>query len=130
MFERANRLKLRFESPQGALTAEDLWDLPLTSTRANVANLNNIAKEVSRQLKHAGEEDFVNPKSGADEILQLKLDIAKHIIAVRQTENEAVRTVAERKERKARLLELIARKQDEELGAKSTEELQAMVEAL
>lgn len=130
MFERANRLKLRFDSPQGALTAEDLWDLPLTSTRANVANLNNVAKEVSRQLKQAGEEDFINPKSGADEILQLKLDIAKHIISVRQAENEAVRTVAERKEKKVRLLELIARKQDEELGAKSTQELQAMVEAL
>lgn len=130
MFEKANRLKLRFASPQGALTVEDLWDLPLTSTRANVANLNNIAKDVSRQLKHEGEEDFVNPKSGADEVLQLKLDVVKHVIGVRQAENEAARSLAERKEKKERLLELIAGKQDEQLKAKSVEELQAMVEAL
>lgn len=130
MFEKANRLKLRFASPQGSLTAEDLWDLPLTSTRSNQANLNEIAKTISRQLKEAGEEDFVNPKSGADEVLQLKLDVVKHVIQVRQTENEATRAAAERKEKKERLLELIARKQDQQLEGKSLEELQAMVAAL
>lgn len=130
MFEKANRLKLRFSSPQGSLTAEDLWDLPLTSTRVNQANLNNIAKDVSRELKAHGEEDFVNPKSTVDETLQLKLDIVKHVIQVRQAENEAARTIADRREKKARLLELIAKKQDQELEGKSVEELNAMVESL
>lgn len=130
MFEKAIRLKLRFSSPQGNLTAEDLWDLPLTSANANRANLNNIAKAVSRELKAAGEEDFVNPKSSADEELQLKLDIVKHVIEVRQAENEAARTLSDRKEKKAKLLELIAKKQDQELEGKSVEDLTAMVEAL
>ena len=78
MFEKAVRLKLRFDSPQGLMSAEDLWDLPLTSSRPNKANLNDIAKEVSRELKASGEEDFVNPTSKADETLQLKLEIVKH----------------------------------------------------
>lgn len=130
MYEKAIRLKLRFASPQGALSAEDLWDLPLTSGRATQANLNNIAKEVSRQLKAEGDEDFVNPKSGADEILQLKLDIVKHVIQVRQAENEAFRARAERSAKKDRLLELIARKQDQALEGKPLEELQAMVAEL
>ena len=30
-FEQAVRLKLRFNSPKGLLSVEDLWDLPLTS---------------------------------------------------------------------------------------------------
>lgn len=127
MFEKANRLKLRFSSPQGELSVEDLWDVPLTSTRANIANLNNIAKEISRKLKEAGEEDFVNPKSNADELLQLKLDIIKHVIHTKQAENEALRATAERKEKKTRIMELIARKQDQELEGKPLEELQAMV---
>jgi hypothetical protein len=130
MFEKATRLKLRFDTPQGNLSVEDLWGLPLTSTRANQANLNNIAKDVSRQLKAEGEEDFVNPKSGADEVLQFKLDIVKHVISVRQAENEAARALADRKEKKERLLELIERKQDQQMEGKSLEELQAMVAAL
>lgn len=130
MFEKAARLKLRFASPLGNLSVEDLWDLPLTSARANQANLNNIAKDVSRQLKTEGEEDFVNPKSGADEILQLKMDIVKHVIQVKQAENEAARAAADRKEKKVRLLELIERKQDQQLEVKSLEELQAMVAGL
>lgn len=130
MFERAARMKLRFASPQGNLTVEELWDMPLTSNRTNQANLNGIAKQVSRELKSEVEEDFVNPRSGADEVLQLKLDIVKHVIQVRQAENESVRAAAERRDKKAKLLELISRKQDQQLEGKPLEELQAMVAEL
>lgn len=130
MYEKATRLKLRFSSPQGLLSVEDLWDLPLTSNRNTLANLNSIAKDVSKQLKAEGEEDFVNPKSGADEVLQLKLDVVKHVIQIRQAENEAAKAVADRKEKKARLLELIQRKQDQALEGKPLEELQEMLSSL
>jgi hypothetical protein len=130
MFEKASRLKLRFSTPQGGLSAEDLWDLPLTSTRANQANLNNIAKAVSRELKAEGEEDFVNPKDSANEKLQLALEIVKHVIQVRQAENEIARAAGERREKKARLMELITQKQDQELAAKPLEELVALAESL
>ncbi len=127
MFEQAARLKLRFDSPKGLLTTEDLWDLPLTSARS--ANLNDLAKGLSRELKDTAEEDFVHPAKTND-VLKLKFDVVKHVIDVRLAENEAVRLSADRREKKDRLLELIARKQDESLAAKSVEELQAMVESL
>lgn len=127
MFEMAARLKLRFSSPQGPLTAEDLWDLPLTSTRLNQANLNNIAKGISRQLKAEGEEDFVNPKSGADAVLQVQLDIVKHIIGVKQAENAEAALLAQRRQKKDRIMEIIAKKQDQELEGKPLEELTAMM---
>lgn len=130
MFEQATRLKMRFESPQGRLSVEDLWDLPLTSTRANQANLNNIAKGISRQLKDESEEDFVNPKSKANETMQLALEIVKHVISTKQAEAEASRLLNERKDKKAKLLELIAKKQDQALEGKPLEELQAMVASL
>ena len=128
MFEQAARLKLRFDSPKGLLTTEDLWDLPLTSARG--ANLNDIAKGLNRELKNAAEEDFVNPTVKPDVVPQLKFDVVKRVIDVRLAENEAARLTAERRDKKDRLLELIARKQDESLAAKSVEELQAMVEGL
>lgn len=131
MFEQAVRLKFRFVSTVGAsgLSVEDLWDLPLTSSKGR-ANLNDVAKEVSRQLKAETEEDFVNPKSGTNEILQQKLDIVKHIIHVRQTEAETARAQADRQEKKARILEIIAKKQDQDLEGKPLEELTAMVAGL
>ncbi len=129
MFEQATRMKLRFPSPQGVLSVEDLWDLPLTSNRGK-ANLNDVAKEVSRQLKSESEEDFVNPKSGADQILASKLEIVKRVIQVRQDENESTRTEAERRQKKERILEIIAKKQDADLEGKSLDELTAMVGSL
>lgn len=129
MFEKAVRLKLRFGSSQGGLTVEDLWDLPLTST-GNRASLNNVAQGISRSLKQASEEDFVSPVKKTDEIFQLQLDIVKHVIAVRQAENAVAREAVDRREKKARLLELIGRKQDQALEGKPLEELQAMVAEL
>ncbi len=128
MFEQATRDKIRFESPKGLLTTEDLWDLPLTSLRG--ANLNDIAKGLNRELKNTADEDFVNKAVKTDTILKLKFDVVKYIIDVRLAENATAKQAAEHREKKARLLELIARKQDENLAAKSVEELQAMVESL
>ncbi len=129
MFEKASRLKLRFDTSKGVLSAEDLWDLPLTSAR-NGANLNDVAKGINRELKAAGEEDFVNPSGMTDEVLQLKFNIVKHVIAVRLAENEAAKAVAEKKAKKERLLEIIAHKQDEQLQGAALEDLQKMVAEL
>ncbi len=128
MFEQAVRQKLRFDTSRGMLSVEDLWDLPLTSQRGD--NLNDIAKALNREMKAEADEDFVNPVSAPNDRLKLAFDIVKHIIDVRLTENLAVRSESERREKKARLLELIAQKQDESLAAKSVEELTAMVESL
>lgn len=127
MFEQAVRMKLRFETAKGALTVEDLYDLPLTS--ANRPNLNDIAKGLSRYLRE-NEEDFVGTASKSDTAAQLKFAIVKHVIAVRLAENEAAKAAAERRETKNRIMELIAKKQDESLQSKSLEELQAMVATL
>lgn len=127
MFEQATRLKIRFETAKGALTVEDLWDLPLTS--ANRPNLNDIAKSLSRYLRE-NEEDFVGTASKADTAAQLKFAIVKHVIGVRIAENEAAKTAADRRETKNRIMALIAEKQDENLRGKSLDELQAMVATL
>ena len=127
MFEQATRLKLRFETAKGALTVEDLWDLPLTST--SKPNLNDLAKGLSRYLRE-NEEDFVGVASKADTAAQLKFSIVKHIIGVRLAEDEAAKAASDRRETKNRIMALIAEKQDENLRGKSLEELQAMVATL
>lgn len=129
MFEEANRLKLRFDTPKGALTAEDLWDLPLTSTTGK-ANLDDIAKGLFRQLKDEENVSFVSPSKSKDKTVQMKFDIVKHIIDVRVAERNAAETARQNKEKKDMILGIIAQKENEKLTGASLEELRAMVESL
>lgn len=134
LFEQASRLKVRFDSPKGGggLTVEDLWDLPLTSPSGRSANLDSIAIALHRATREAAETvSFVTaPASNGNSELQLKFDLVRHIIAVRVAERDQAKDLADRKAKKDRLLELIARKQDEELASKSVEELTALVQSL
>lgn len=127
-FEKASRLALRFTSPQGSLTTEDLWNLPLTSVKG--ASLDNIAKNLNRQIKEADTESFVVKTSEADAETQLKFDIVKHVIEVRLAENEVAKNAATKKAEKVKLLEVLSRKQDAALEQKTPEEIEQMIAAL
>lgn len=129
MFEKAARLKLRFDTTKGPLTTEDLFDLPLTSTAGKV-NLDDIARALYRQAQSADSISFVTPASTGDETIKLKLDIVKHVIGVKVAENQAAATLRANKEKKARLVEMLERKEDEALAGKSADEIRAMIEAL
>lgn len=128
-FEKASRHALRFTTPKGAVTTEDLWDLPLTAANGG-ASLNNIALTINRQLKETETESFVDPAPKTDAVLQLKLDIVKHVISVRQAENEAAKSAKAIKEQKQKLLEILDRKKNAELEGKSVEELEALLETV
>ena len=123
LFEKASRLKLRFKSQMGLITVEDLWDLNLTS-------LDSIAKDLNRQIKAEAEESFITVKSKANTALELAFDIVKHVIKVKLEEAEVKKLAAEKKARKAQIMELISQKQNEALSAKSIEELQAELDNL
>lgn len=126
IFERATRAKLRFVSVRGLLTVEDLWDLPLTSK--NGFDIDAVAKEANFRLKEAGEESFVSTKPDpAKALLELQMDVLKHIIAVRLQEQEAAKQKAERKVERARLLEALDSKQVEALKGLSPEEIRARI---
>ena len=129
IFERASRLKIRFDTPKGLLTAEDLWDLPLTSN-VGKANLDDVARALHRQIKDSSTESFVVKPAKADEAAEVGFEVVKHVIEIRLAESEEKRVLAENREKKQRILELIDRKKDEALSTKSVEELQEMVGAL
>jgi len=129
MFEKASRLRLRFETPKGLLSVEDIWHLPLTSTTGK-ANLDDIAKDLNGLIQHQNIGSFVQGTAAVDTLVQLRFAIVLHVIKARLAENEAIRMSAAKAEQKQKLLGLIAQKQDEALGNKSLEELTAMVNSL
>jgi hypothetical protein len=128
MFEKATRLKLRFSSIRGDLSTEQLWDLPLQSKTG--FDLDIVAKGVNAQLKESAEESFVTEKSPVSEELSLKLDILKHIIAVKLKEREEAKAASQRRAELGRLVEVLEHKKDEALKDLSVEELEARIAAL
>lgn len=127
MFEVASRTKMRFESPMGALTVEDLWDLPLT--HRSRFDLDTLARNINRQVKDAEEESFVVQRSSASSKLKLQFDIVKHVIDVKLEERDAAKVKKEEAEKRQRVMEILERRKDEKLETMSDEELEAMLKA-
>lgn len=127
MFEKAARLKLRFKTPMGNLTAEDLWDLPL---KEGQANLNDLAKALSRAVKEAEEGDFVDPVEMIDPKLELRFEIVKHVINVRILERNKAEELEVARQKKQQIMAIIAEKEAESLKESSLDELKALLESL
>lgn len=129
-FAAAAMLKLRFPSAKGLLSVEDLFDLPLTTTKPNGVSLDTVAKAAYKLVKDAEEISFVadsTPRSTGDE---LALDIVKDIIALKKHQNAQALERKDKADKKKRLLELISNKQDEALAEKPLAELLKMVDEL
>jgi len=128
IFEQATKTKLRFNSTQGLLTTEDLWDLPLTSQRKS--NLNDIAVSVSDELDKSTGKSFVKKVSEINTELELKLEILKYIISVKIKEIEDKENEKIRADKKAKLESLLEKKQDESLESLSVDEIKAQLDNL
>ena len=128
IFEQASRAKLRFNTDVGNLSAEDLWDLPLTTSTRRV-NLDSLAIELNEALEKGKGKSFVNNVK-KDEILQLKFDIVKHIIDTRVAESEAKTVAKKRESERSKIDDLIAKKEDDELLNLPLEELKKRRESL
>ena len=135
MFEKASRAKLRFETALGALSVEDLWDLPLLSDkRRNGVCLDGLAQALSRELKESDVESFVLKQPTAESAprrkLQLAFDVVKHVIDVRLAEQTAAENAEKARQKKQKIMEIIAGKEDEALKGSSVEELRTLLASL
>lgn len=126
MFEKASRMKLRFETPEGHLYSdEDLWDLPLTS-RVGRPNLDDIALNLHSRLRGTADvTSFVEETAGADPLVQLQFDIVKHVIDTRKKEAADTLAAKDRKQARERLQAALERKRDNKLETMSEEEINA-----
>jgi hypothetical protein len=129
LFELATRQAYRFESTKGLLSVEDLWQLPLT-TRGNGTSLDDVAKNVYAQIKASEEVSFVAKQTTANTTLSNKLEIVKHIIAVKMNEADVAKVKADKAAERAKLMDILARKQEQSLENSTEEELLAKLAAI
>lgn len=127
----AARNKLRFATTRGPIAVEDLFDLPLTSSTGR-PNLDDVAKALyARVQADKTAVSFVDDSTApADTDAAVGLEIVKYVIGIKKAERAAAATAAEKAATKQKLLELIASKKDQELGSKSIEELNAMLNSI
>lgn len=121
MFEIATRKKYRFPF-RGLISTEDLWDLTLEQ-------LDTVYKTLNKQVK-TEEETSLMTQSATDETTANMIEIVKHVFTTKQEEANERRLVAKNAEKKKRILEVIAQKQDESLMSMSLEDLQKLADGL
>ena len=122
IFEYAVRNKVRFPF-KGMISAEDLWDLSLT-------NLDSIYKTLNKQVKQSEEESLLKTKTSVDAELKVQIDIVKYIVSVKLAEQEAREKALAKKEKKQKIMSIIATKENEELQNSSVDELKKMLDEL
>ena len=132
IYVKAIRQKLRFQSTKGALTVEQLWDLPLSSTTGAV-NLDTLAIETLNRLENVPVTSFVRTapvltKDQEDDTL--RLEILKDIISIKQAENALKLQQQAKADEKRKLLGLLAKKQEESLEGLTEAEILKRLEAL
>lgn len=129
MFEQATRQKLRFDTVRGEITTEQLWELPLLSKSG--FDLDSVAKSVNGELKAINEESFVETRTNPRKAqLELKLEIVKRVIAVKQEENAAAANAVAKREERQKLEAILATKQAAKLEGLSEEEIQKRLDEL
>ena len=102
IYHRAARLKLRFASPKGLLTVEDLWDLPLTGANS----LDGIALNLHRLQKSKADEptSFVTPVEAVQNVDSLAFEIVMDVLKIKMAERDAKAAEKERKAKRDRIL--------------------------
>lgn len=127
IFEKASRKKLRFGTSIGMLSTEDLWDLPLLSASSNPC-LDDIARNIYKRLKDDTENiSFVRPPKEENNEDILAFEIVKYIIESKIAEREASEQKQLKAAKKQRILEIMAKKEDESLMGASLDELKSML---
>lgn len=129
IYKKASKKKLRFNTNRGVLSVEQLWDLSKEEIRQLVIKGREAAKKSSGEVNDT-ELSFldapVKTKATDDE---LRFEILKDIYLTKKSAEEKAQKRAEAKENNKKILDLIARKQDEALEKKSIAQLEKMLES-
>jgi len=125
IFMRAAKKKLRFNTDRGTLSAECLWDIHLEELNALTVEL----KDVASKSDDSGYLEALTAKA-SDSDDKLRFQVAEATILARVEEVKAREQSAENKQKRERLLAIIASKEAQELEGTDIDALRAMAEDL
>jgi len=130
LFEIATRDAYRWVVEGRKLSVEDLWKLPLLSKQDTSLSLDMVAATTYDELQKSETVKSFVTESYGDVELQRKLEIVKHIIAIRKRQAEKRRTDADRREQIEMFERILQTRRLEEVAAKPVGELEALIAQL
>lgn len=128
LFIKASRKKYRFPSKSGLLTVEQLWELPLTSKSG--PSLDDTSRRLLQTRKDTQEESLIPSASTTNIQTEDLISITKYVIDTRMAENAAKLEARQVAERKSKIRQIIARKQDQALEEMDEAALKRELDAL
>lgn len=121
MFEKAARMKLRFQLVNGRLSVEDLFDL-------KESDLDSLYQELSEARRKMSQASLMVQADKNTEMLDLKIEIVKHVFGVIKAEREAKILAIKNAQTAKQIKEVIAKKQAAGLEQMSIEDLNKMLD--
>ena len=122
IFERAVREKTRFAF-KGSIGVEELWDLSLT-------NLDTIYGNLETELESLPKKSLLSTNSKQREEIEFKQEIIKYIVETKKAEAEQEFIAKENSVKKQMILDILAKKQNQNYENMSVEELTALANSL
>lgn len=122
LFIAATKNKYRYPY-KGSISTEDLWDLTPQA-------LDEVFKKLNSNLKMFGEESLLKSEDSATSVIRNQIEIIKYILNVKLEEEAAVKQEAINANKRQRIMEIIASKEDAALNDMSTDELRKMLNEL
>lgn len=122
MYKQAAILGLRVQTTKGLLSVDQLWTLKLKDLADSLKALKKNSTKTSDS-----ELDFLEEPTKVNVISELAFEIMKDVYLTKREEANRVKEDAEVKAYNQKIIEIIARKQDQDLENKSLEELQALL---
>ena len=129
IYKKAAKKKLRFSTNRGSLPVEQLFDLPKEEIRQLVIKAREDARKSSGEVNDSELSFLDSPAKAKATDNELRFEILKDIYLTKKTAEEKAQKRAEIKENNKKILDLIARKQDEALEKKSISQLEKMLES-
>jgi len=123
MYKEAAKLGLRIVSVKGPLSVEQLFN---TDKETLILLEENLGGLVDKLAKTSRRSTTIKGKDA--ELLKLKLAIVSDVLDTIETEEETQRDEAAKRANNKKIIELIAAKKEVQLGEKSIEELEAMLQ--
>jgi len=119
IFKYAAKKALRFPY-KGVATVEDLFNLDMGS-------LDMVYKTLKKQQKASDEESLIEEKTTEDKNLEIKLAIVKEIFEDKKAAAEKAKRIVANKAKNQKILEILAKKENEALESMSEDELKAQL---
>lgn len=124
IYKKALQDNLRFETPKGILTTEQLFSL-------GMEDLDIACRKAAAVVKKEQTVDdslaFLEGKDNSDSLAVLRFEILKDVYLTKKEERERVILDEDKKKQRALIASIIAKKRNEKLESMTIEELESLL---